>query len=311
VGIDMKRPLQAFHHEMVLYRNDDEYLRAMLAFVAEARSDRAPVFAMVSGKRAEAMRDTLGADRERVRFLDMERAGRNPARIIPQWSELARLHERTPVFGIDEQVWPSRAADELEEAQRHEQLLNLALANAHGLRILCPYDAGGLDDEVIDRARAAHAACDGRRGSLGPGPPDYRHVAFGGRLPEPPSGAESFVVAPEHLRGLRRAVEHRAANLGLGAERVTGIVLAVDEVACNSIRHGGGSGTAWIWHRGPALVCEVSDRGRVTDPLAGRVRPDADQPGQRGLWLANQLCDLVQIRSNADGTTVRLVMGPD
>ena len=28
--------------------------------------------------------------------------------------------------------------------------------------------------------------------------------------------------------------------------------------------------------------------------------------GGRGVWLANQLCDLVQIRSGAAGTVVRL-----
>ena len=32
------------------------------------------------------------------------------------------------------------------------------------------------------------------------------------------------------------------------------------------------------------------------------------QPGGYGLWLANQLCDLVQIRSLPAGTAVRLHM---
>ena len=31
----------------------------------------------------------------------------------------------------------------------------------------------------------------------------------------------------------------------------------------------------------------------------------------RGLWLANQLCNLVQIRSSPEGTTVRLHMRLD
>ena len=41
-------------------------------------------------------------------------------------------------------------------------------------------------------------------------------------------------------------------------------------------------------------------------PLAGRLRPPPTQEGGRGLWLANQLCDLVQIRSRPGRTTVRL-----
>ena len=37
-----------------------------------------------------------------------------------------------------------------------------------------------------------------------------------------------------------------------------------------------------------------------------RLRPDISQEGGRGLWLANQLCDLVKIRSGERGTVVRL-----
>jgi anti-sigma regulatory factor (Ser/Thr protein kinase) len=89
------------------------------------------------------------------------------------------------------------------------------------------------------------------------------------------------------------------------------LVLAVNEVAANSIAHGGGSGTLRVWRDGGALVCEVSDRGHLDDPLADRRRPAPGQDGGRGLWLANQLCDLVQVRSFATGTTVRLHMHRD
>jgi hypothetical protein len=54
------------------------------------------------------------------------------------------------------------------------------------------------------------------------------------------------------------------------------------------------------------MVCEVRDSGRFDSPLAGRERPRGDQVGGWGLWLANQLCELVQVRSFPDGTVVRL-----
>jgi anti-sigma regulatory factor (Ser/Thr protein kinase) len=83
-------------------------------------------------------------------------------------------------------------------------------------------------------------------------------------------------------------------------------VLAVDELACNSVEHGGGRGTLRTWTDPAAVVFEVSDPGVIEDPLVGRgtVEPLAD--GGRGIWMANQLCDLVQVRSSASGTTVRL-----
>jgi anti-sigma regulatory factor (Ser/Thr protein kinase) len=87
---------------------------------------------------------------------------------------------------------------------------------------------------------------------------------------------------------------------------VADLVTATSELAANSVMHGGGSGTLRLWFENGALLAEVEDRGRIEEPLVGRLRPDISQEGGRGLWLANQLCDLVQIRSGAGGTTVRL-----
>jgi anti-sigma regulatory factor (Ser/Thr protein kinase) len=82
----------------------------------------------------------------------------------------------------------------------------------------------------------------------------------------------------------------------------------VNEVCTNSIRHGGGCGLlrTWVDHR--TLICEVVDRGRIEQPLAGRERPDLARAGGLGLWLANQVCDLVQLRAFANGGAVRLHM---
>ena len=51
-------------------------------------------------------------------------------------------------------------------------------------------------------------------------------------------------------------------------------------------------------------MCEVSDNGVIAPPLAGREQPEG--PGGNGLWIANQACDLVQIRSFGGGSVVRL-----
>jgi len=84
-------------------------------------------------------------------------------------------------------------------------------------------------------------------------------------------------------------------------------VAAVNEVATNSITHGGGEGNFKIWRESDALICEIRDKGRFDKPLGDRERP-ATSSSPRGLWLANQLCDLVQIRTLPDGTVVRLHM---
>jgi anti-sigma regulatory factor (Ser/Thr protein kinase) len=82
--------------------------------------------------------------------------------------------------------------------------------------------------------------------------------------------------------------------------------LALHEICTNSIRYGGGAGTLSLWAADGGLVLDVADQGRIRDPMIGRVLPPVDGLGGRGVWLANQLCDLVQIRSGNGFTQVRL-----
>jgi anti-sigma regulatory factor (Ser/Thr protein kinase) len=88
--------------------------------------------------------------------------------------------------------------------------------------------------------------------------------------------------------------------------RVEDLTMAVNELAANSIDHGGGGGVLRWWIEPGALLCEVQDAGRIADPLVGRRTPRLDQPRGRGVWMVHQLCDLVQIRSSAAGTVVRV-----
>jgi anti-sigma regulatory factor (Ser/Thr protein kinase) len=108
------------------------------------------------------------------------------------------------------------------------------------------------------------------------------------------------------LADLRTIVVQQATRAGLNDARTGELALAVNEVATNSLRHAGGRGTLLIWQELDRLVCEVRDGGHITSPLVGRQTPSVDGENGRGLWLANQLCDLVQIRSSSAGTAVRL-----
>jgi anti-sigma regulatory factor (Ser/Thr protein kinase) len=98
-----------------------------------------------------------------------------------------------------------------------------------------------------------------------------------------------------------------ASEAGLDDGRAGDLVLAASEVAANTLRHAGGTGTLRIWATAEEIICQLADPGRIDDPLAGRRRPASEGNGQ-GLWVVNQLCDLVELRSGAGGTTVRLHM---
>ena len=107
---------------------------------------------------------------------------------------------------------------------------------------------------------------------------------------------------------MRDLVTERAEEAGFDRETTDALVLAVNEIATNSIRHGGGSGLIRTWDDGGFLLFQVEDGGRIDAPLAGRRQPVLDEPGGRGLWLANQLCDLVQVRTFENGNVVRIHM---
>jgi anti-sigma regulatory factor (Ser/Thr protein kinase) len=190
--------------------------------------------------------------------------------------------------------------------QRHEALLNLAFAPGSSWSLLCPYDAGSLGDEIIEKVASSHPhLCqEGRREKSAVFDPEPD--CFAGELPPPAATPETLAFGLEELGEVRRRVTAAAEAAGMDAMAIADLVTATSELAANSVMHGGGSGTLRLWHEEGRLLAEVEDRGRIEEPLVGRLRPDISQEGGRGLWLANQLCDLVQIRSGDAGTTVRL-----
>jgi anti-sigma regulatory factor (Ser/Thr protein kinase) len=97
-----------------------------------------------------------------------------------------------------------------------------------------------------------------------------------------------------------------ARVLDLDDDKIDVLVLAVNEVATNSVQHGGGGERVRVWQEGPAVIAEVTDRGWIDQPLVGRRWPSGEVERGRGLWIVNQLCDLVQVHSTHAGTSVRL-----
>jgi anti-sigma regulatory factor (Ser/Thr protein kinase) len=84
------------------------------------------------------------------------------------------------------------------------------------------------------------------------------------------------------------------------------MVLAVSEIAANALGHAAGGGIVRSWCTNDEMVCQVEDRGHISDPLAGRRRQPADARGGHGLWLVNRVCDLVERRTGPAGTITRL-----
>jgi anti-sigma regulatory factor (Ser/Thr protein kinase) len=110
------------------------------------------------------------------------------------------------------------------------------------------------------------------------------------------------------LSAVRAHVERRARAANLPEVKIIDLVLAVSEVAANTVRHAGSPGTLQIWHDDREIICTIHDEGTITDPLAGRRRPPPEASDGHGLWLVHQVCDLVEMRSDRSGTTIRMHM---
>jgi anti-sigma regulatory factor (Ser/Thr protein kinase) len=124
----------------------------------------------------------------------------------------------------------------------------------------------------------------------------------------PPEGDLVFHTYRCDLSKVRGLVLQQARAADLTESRANDLVLAVSEVAANTLRHTDSSGTLAIWHDRDEIVCEIHDDGKIADPNAGHRRPAADASGGHGLWLVRQVCDLVELRSDATGTTIRMHM---
>jgi anti-sigma regulatory factor (Ser/Thr protein kinase) len=296
----------------LLYGDEAEFLAGTVPFLEAGIRSGEPMLVAVPPPKIAALTGALGPDAEAVTFVDMTRLGENPARIIPTWCEfVAARAPGVALRGIAEPVWAGRTPAELAECRCHEALVNLAFAHTPGFRLLCPYDTGALGDDVILEARCTHprVRADGAaRASDDYCGPDAGAMPFTLPLAAPPRHADTHAFDAWRLPHMRQVAWDHGTDAGLSAQRASDLAFALNEVTTNSVRYGGGGGTVRLWNDERSLVCDVQDHGRIDQPLAGRLPPNQGQIGGWGLWLANQLCDLVQLRTFASGTTVRLHM---
>lgn len=306
------RAHDSFRHEAHLYTGHEDFVASTAAFVREGVAAGQPVMVAVRSGPLELLREVLGADADGVWFVDMATLGRNPAGIIPAWRGFidAFSAQGRPLRGVGEPIWAGRRDVEIAEAQLHEALLNMAVGADTPLWLRCPYDVAALDDDVVAHARRSHPVFvdgDTYRGSTEYTGADLVDDLFSSAFGEAPATAPCTSFGRSDYAALRTTVQEAASAAGVTDDRASALVLAVHEITTNSVRHGGGRGRLRTWTADGALVCEVRDRGVITNPLVGRTSPSPTQEGGRGVWLANQLCDLVQLRSGADGTVTRLV----
>ncbi|WP_053712277.1 sensor histidine kinase [Streptomyces sp. NRRL B-3648] len=297
-----------YRHELYPYSGGDEFVEGTARFIRDALDGDEAVVVAVPQDKASLLRAEIRED-DAVHYVDTSRVAHHPGRLIAAWQEWLQEYasEGRPVRGIGESPWDKVSCQaEAQELRYHEWLLNKAFAQGPAWWLLCPYDTA-QDEAALAQMAGCHP-------ELREGGRTVPCEAYDPRAPyafTPLTGPcdpyDEFAYTKGELSAVRDKIAACAEQHGLTGRRLRELHLAATEVATNSIRHGGGHGVLRTWSEDRRLVCEFRDAGYIDDPLAGRKRPDPRQTGGRGLWLVQQLCDLVEIRSTPhEGTTIRL-----
>ncbi|MBC2900799.1 MEDS domain-containing protein [Streptomyces sp. PSKA01] len=287
---------------MTVLAADDAFVAAALPFLAEALDspDEPPPVAIAAPGKLDLLRDALGADAKHVGLVPhTDWYTGSAANAVAQAAGYLAAHGGPGgrIHLLMEPVWSGRAGRSPRESAewiRYEALANLLFAPL-ATTALCVYDTRTAGPALIAEARRAHPA-------TGVYEDPVRLAAELDAVPLPPPPADATPLA----RADAEAVRAWSGGSGLSAADAELFALAVTEAAAAL---GPVTGVR-LWGEAPGCVCELRSTRRVENPLAGFVPPDTGElePGQ-GLWYARQVCAYVDVRDDADGSTVRLQYG--
>jgi anti-sigma regulatory factor (Ser/Thr protein kinase) len=301
-------------HEAVLYSSPDELGGRLAARVDAAIRIGGPVVAVLEEENRKALTAALGEDAAGVDFADPAQVHSVPAfTVATRWARASRHLQPSdrPITVISQPVegLPNCGP---EHWARLDIALNVAIAGLP-ITVLCLYPAGDPD---LARVEATHPLLSAGAGAHPS--PRYRrpHDAVVEYPPPPPpdlADPEAELTFDAHgLAAVRAMVLGASSTAGLAGGRLADFVLAVNEVASNAVEHGPGHGRLRMWTTGGEIIAEVADPGRMDVRFPGLAAPPPSGPRGRGLWLASEMCDVLQVWSGdaTDGTVARLRVRP-
>jgi anti-sigma regulatory factor (Ser/Thr protein kinase) len=310
--------MQRYVHEALFFGSTQELVDEAAPFLRDGLDAGSDVVLVCTDDNNRAVTEALDAD-ERIICLRQPEVYQKPVTAIEHLRDLAhgRLSAGSEQVRIIGQLDFGASRRSWDEWSRFEALLNHVLS-PFPLWSLCAYDTQSLPAPVIDAGQLAHPYV--RRGGTRGTNPSYVEPAELLRRPqvgvEPlPDVEPTMVVTDLHdLRRLTRRLRDLLQAAHVGSDRVEDLVLAVNEVATNGVRHGTPPVAVRMWVEPDHVTCSITDRGPgIDDPYAGYLPGGGETlpEGRFGLWLARRLCDELVLQHAAEGFTVRLVMRPD
>jgi anti-sigma regulatory factor (Ser/Thr protein kinase) len=298
-------------HSAVVGASSQHLVELLLPVVRTALSLGEAVSVNLAAARLHALRAELRSDGERVTFTDTHRWHPHPARRLRAFETLLDERRRSgagPSWFVGECAWPAGPPELLREWHRFDSLLDDLLAGSD-VRMFCAYDASALPGEVVAALPATHPhlGTDPLEESSAYLPSEqFLTVRAPGRLLVPPGASRAGAqVSPAGARALVR----QFARSRLGERRLDDLSVVVSELVTNSWRAAATRVEVSCWTSDGDVVTQVDDDASgFDDPYAGYRKPPTDSESGRGLWIARQLADLIEIAPRPGGTSVRVLM---
>jgi anti-sigma regulatory factor (Ser/Thr protein kinase) len=303
---------RTFEHDALIYGTDEALIDTLVPWLQEGLKRGDGALVATTASHVERFRHSLGPDEGSVSFFLADDLYVQPAQTIATWQRmLSDAADSGVAFTrIIGEVAFGATSDLQTSWTRYDSALNAVFEHAPAW-IVCPYDARTLPPGVIDQAWRTHPTMwnSTRHKSERYEPPAQllRDIVEPGR---PVTGPPSLELPiDDQLSDLRESVRTLGREAALPEARVEELVLAVTELAGNTVRHAGGGGRLALWITPEGIVCEVTDQGGgLQDPLAGLTPAKPSASAGMGLWIARQLSDSFAIGTDDEGTTVRIAV---
>jgi anti-sigma regulatory factor (Ser/Thr protein kinase) len=298
-------------HSALIYSGPEEFLATVVPYLQTALAAGEQALVLTDGEKIDWLRRELGEEAKAIEFAATGPTHQRQAQVIQAVIERVVYGRCTRI--VAEQALARRSPREVDDYLRFEAAWNVAFRTCP-ISILCPYDASALPADVVLGCQRTHPALAAKQHTE----PSCHFVDPSGYIAgscvvtAPPASAEEFCCCSKaDLAAARAFVRVHATRAGLGTKATAELSLAVSEVVTNALDYGKAPRLLYAYDEGSMLVCHVHDSGDGPgNPLASYLPPGTGPVPGRGLWVARQLCDSLEIATDATGTHVRLFTLP-